>query len=114
MRFECDAESAVHFVEDVLGDVFGGWVEAAGGLVEGCGFVEVGVVEFFEDGIERGFGGVEVADEAVLIEPIAPDFDGGEEVVAVERFALASDGESVSGGEGGLDGDGEHGARVGG
>lgn len=113
MGLEGLVESAVHLVVDVLGDVLGGGVDAAGGLVEGPDLVEVGVVELVQDRLEGGFGGVEVADEAVLIEAVALDLDGGQEVVPVEGLLLACDGEGVGGGECRLDGDREHGARVG-
>jgi len=98
--FECSAQSAVHLLVDVLCDVFGGGVLAAGGLVEWCGLVEVAVVELIEDGVEGGLCGVKIADEAVLVEAVALDFDGCSEVVAVEGFLLAGDGECVGSGEG--------------
>lgn len=95
--FEGLVEAGVHLVEDVLGDVLGGGVEAAGGLVEGPDLVEVGVVELVEDGLEGGLCGVEIADEAVLVEAVALDLDGGDEVVPVEGFLLPGDGEGVGG-----------------
>lgn len=95
MRLEGGIEAAVHLVVDVLGDVLRGGVHAAGGLVEGADLVEVAVVELVEDGVESGLCGVEIADEAVLIEPIALDLDGCLEIVAVEGFLLASNGEGV-------------------
>ncbi len=73
-------------VGDVFGDVFGGGVE----LVEGWGFVEVGVVEGGDDLVEVGFEFVEVEEEAVGVEGWAFNGDGDAPVVAVEGFAGAA------------------------
>ena len=103
----------MHLGVDVLGDIFCGWVLAAGGLVKWCGLVEVAVVELIEDGVECCLCGVEVADEAVLVEAVALDLDGCAEIVAVEGFLLSGDREGVGSGECGFDGYGKHGVRVG-
>lgn len=93
----------MHLGVDVLGDVLGGGVHAPGWLVERADLVEVAVVELVEDGFECGLGGVEVADEAVLIEAVALDLNGRDEVVAVEGFFPTRDREGVGCGEGRLD-----------
>ncbi len=79
----------------MFGDELGGGVER----VEGWGFVEVGVGERGADVDEFCLDGVEVAEESVVVELISEDGGGGFEVVAVEGFVGAEEGEGVGGTE---------------
>src|SRR5690606_13389574 len=95
-------------VGDGLGDVLGRGVDALVVLV----VVEVGVVVLVGDLDEAGVDGVEVNEQAVGVEGGALDGCGDVPVVPVEGLADAGDGDSVGGGELGLNGDGEHGPSI--
>jgi len=89
----------------VFGDELGGGVE----FVEGWGFVEVVVGEGGADVDELCLDGVEVAEEAVVVEGLSGDVGGGFEVVAVDWFLISEDGNRVCGAELVGDLDREHG-----
>ncbi len=95
---------AGELVGDVLGDVFRGGVEG----VEGRGGVEVIVVEGSDDFVEGVFDGVEVADEAVVVEGVGSDGSGDFPVVPVDGFLVSCDGDGVCCAELGFDGDFKH------
>ena len=112
MDFGVGGEGVVEFfcelVGDVLGEVFGGWVEMVWGG-EGGGGVEVVVGEGLADLDEGVFEEVEVAEEAFLIELGTCDCGGGFEVVAVGWFLGVVEDDGVGGAEFVGDLDGEHG-----
>lgn len=109
VRGERCVEAIGKLVGDVFGDKFGGGVEG----VEGGGFVEVLVGEGLADVDELCLDGVEVAEEAVVVEGLSCDGCGGDEVVAVDGFLGAEDGDGVGGAELVGDLDGEHGWTLG-
>lgn len=89
----------------MFGDEFSGGVE----IVEGWGFVEVGVGKWGADVEEFGVDGVEVAEESVVVKVTPDNGCGGFEVMPVEGFVGAEKGEGVGGTELVVDLDRKHG-----
>ena len=77
----------------VLGDGFGGGIA----LVEGCGFVEVGVVEWRDHAIDLLLDGMKITQQFFLVELGATHCHENTPIVAVLGFPLALDHNGMGG-----------------
>ena len=105
---ERGSDSFVHGVSDKPGDALGRRVDG----VERGALGQIGVAEGIEQVAEGGLDGVEVAEQAVGVDLGAFEDEHYTEVMPVDGFSRARDGQGVGGAELVLDADREQALRV--
>ena len=83
----------------VFGDSFGRGVS----LIERCGFIQIGIVEWLDDRIHVLFNGMKITKQLFLVELGATHRHQNSPIVAVQGLPLALDHNGVGGRKGSFD-----------